>query len=328
MSVTMNMSEIYSLFVRSGLVHEGGVPNIKDCFADVSVTSNWQRVFHVLEKNFAGKHVEERLIYSLHEYFIRRSRHLEASNAHVTIMINFSPCYDCSDKFVRFIREMRQNGILLSMEIVFPFLYKIRRPWCRQNCKDKHLPSTDDHARSMNGLYKLKEQGIRLRPFERSDWIRLADILNVPRFMYYRSAREKEDRLMKYDCDALGLTEGAGFGGASTLLRAPVQSSFARRVPSFSSDKDLYLLSRGQGFKSVPSFSFVPGHANTFSSISAGAWPGAAVQNARTTALYTDISNTGPATAPGRVTDNTATMAENRVYFPSVCASQQCSGFA
>ena len=131
-------------------------------------------------------HAEEKLIVKLSAFLIRQrdTGGGLVTGVTVTVWINFSPCFQCSERLVDFIHEMRNNNVDFSrVEIVFPFLYRIRRGYCERHCDTAGghtLPSERDHARNVQGLRRLRRAGVFLKTFDEAEWRRLGEVLRIP----------------------------------------------------------------------------------------------------------------------------------------------------
>ncbi|KAK7481422.1 hypothetical protein BaRGS_00027378 [Batillaria attramentaria] len=143
----------------------------------------------VCKKNNKRHHAEHNLLSYLKEMIVSRS----LCSQKLTLYVNYSPCYNCSDMIVKFIQSAKvEHGIDIQFVIIFPTFYKIRRPSCEDKCLHK-LPSIEDHNSSLKGLKRLEKSGVTLRPVNAADWQVLAANLDVHDFIYDGSARERED---------------------------------------------------------------------------------------------------------------------------------------
>ncbi|PVD26971.1 hypothetical protein C0Q70_12120 [Pomacea canaliculata] len=107
------------------------------------------------------------------------------------------------------------------MEIIFPFLYKIRRPSCEDGSHaiPHPLPSPYDHGESLEGLKSLVDIGVTLRTFNKDDWLFIASFLNV-HYVYEGTARQREDMLLKDDLELL-MNPPSPKGPMATGARGP-----------------------------------------------------------------------------------------------------------
>lgn len=179
---------IIDIFIHSGL--HAKWPNkpkyIIDVYAIAEIKLPGAANIIIMAKNDRGRyHAEENLINKLR-------RHLESTSPRggrrpivdvtVKIWINFSPCYRCSRRILNFIEEMRRRNIYMSVEIVFPCLYRIRRNYCEDNCypHQHNLPSQQDHDSNVKGLLNLKHDGgVFLKVFNDEEWRKLQEVLRI-----------------------------------------------------------------------------------------------------------------------------------------------------
>ena len=189
---------IFDIYIHSGL-HVSGWPIKRRVINDVYAVVQLQLpgvknpVLFVAE-NDHSHHAEENMISQLNKLM---STALPVVNTTIKIWINFSPCYKCSEKILEFIKEMRKRGIYLSIEIIFPFLYKIRRAYCVDNCSHK-LPSPKDHGRNVKGLLSLKHGGgVFLKTFDAEEWRKFGEVMGID----YRvpENRKLEDERLERD---------------------------------------------------------------------------------------------------------------------------------
>ena len=147
---------VLEIFVNSGLA---GGKYIRDVYAVAALWLESGVQFTVIAKNKVNKrlcihiYAEENLLHAL-AMILRPGDRI----TYIKLWINFSPCWNCSEKIRQFLR-----GINASTDISFQHLYKI---------KDKL---------NVEGLIKLKtESGVGLSVFDEEEWRRFAAKLGFP----------------------------------------------------------------------------------------------------------------------------------------------------
>ena len=199
---------IFETFIHSGL--HPNPPFVGDVYAVAQVTalrdgSNDTVTKPIFAKNDTSSpaihiHAEKTLIFNLHAFLLRLQDAPGGGIATcftVTIWINFSPCYRCSRRFLKFIDVMRKKEVDMSMEIIFPHFYKIRRDYCVQNQCQHNLPSETDHRKNVGGLLRLTRGGVVLKTFNGEEWKMLGKALRID----YRvpANRTQEDDNIRQD---------------------------------------------------------------------------------------------------------------------------------
>ena len=193
---------IFDTFIHSGLHVRWPIKwrVIKDVYAVVQLQLPGVKnpVLFEAKNRLHFRHAEEIMISILRSHFIKlMSTASPVIDATIKIWINFSPCYKCSEKILQFIEEMKKGNIYLSVEIIFPFLYKIRRAYCVDNCSH-NLPSQQDHNRNVEGLLSLKHGGgVFLKTFVAEEWRKFGEVMGID----YRvpENRKLEDESLERD---------------------------------------------------------------------------------------------------------------------------------
>lgn len=193
---------IFDIYIHSGLHVRWPMKRrvINDVYAVVQLQLPGAQnpVLFVAKNDLHVRHAEEIMISILRSHLIKlMSTASPVVDAAIKIWINFSPCYKCSKKILQFIEEMRKRNIYLSVEIMFPFLYKIRRAYCVDNCSH-NLPSPQDHDRNVKGLLSLKhEGGVFLKTFDAEEWRTFGEVMRID----YRvpENRKLEDESLERD---------------------------------------------------------------------------------------------------------------------------------
>ena len=179
---------IFETFIHSGLhpIWPDRPRFIEDVYAVAQVRVLGSATVTIFARNEKRSpttrpiHAEENLIVKLRAFLLRLrdTGGGIVTAVTVTVWINFSPCFQCSYRLINFIHEMNTKKVNMSVEIVFPYLYRVRRGYCERHCRHT-LPSEIDHARNVQGLRRLRRAGVFLKTFDEEEWIRLGEVLRI-----------------------------------------------------------------------------------------------------------------------------------------------------
>lgn len=196
----------FEIFKRSGLHGEWWGRSVLSL---VKFTLHTNISLYHVDENSRTEHAEGNMICFLRLLLAAKLLPSQTLECYVS----FSPCSSCSEKLIAFRREAKEShGVELTWKIIFPSLYRIRRPSC-ERAHHKHLVNAEDHCRNVRGLRNLCEDGAILRTVCEKDWRDLAHKLGVA-FTYEGSARQVEDRQLCKDFQELGFFSDGRFSKA------------------------------------------------------------------------------------------------------------------
>lgn len=157
-----------------------------------------------------GSHAEEQMLRKLREkiHDMKTEKGEAVKNKlKITVYINNSPCSDCADKLLEFLKE-NTNAVL---EMFVASLYKINRKSCEQSehFHSKNYPiDKPEHKKNCDGLRKLMNHDhCSIYAYKIENWIKLLEIVPVTdeykrNFRTtHRNERKTEDDNIKSDLD-------------------------------------------------------------------------------------------------------------------------------
>ena len=204
-SMELDENTIFTAFFNSGLHGAVWPKQVYSVIGFKSRINLQQQTYTHTVKNDTHCHSEENAITFLRQ---KLQQHSLPSQT-IRWFINYSPCRNCSNEINRFIRDARTVfGVVIKIDMTFPFLYKIRRPSCEEmRHSHVHKVTQSDHQKNLEGLEQLERNGVSVRTFGEADWKDLSRLLSLVHdpFLYPGSSRQTEDVLLKKDFRRLSI---------------------------------------------------------------------------------------------------------------------------